>query len=422
MNDYSHTLFRGLFKALLIFSYIVSVVFSFSLADASSFDSGDSLSTVALSKETKQLGRVALEQRRSLQTLTDGPDDLQNICLVVQNAFQANVKCSCFGSPEDFFTISCEYLESICGPSDDLTCGRPILSISIVDGKIFSATSCVRDFRRNLFNQLEDLCVSISTCENPDDGLCECVATYRNEKCQQCQVCGTSQRGISFDCSNVNAEAVSSACTSIDMDLDLHNGGSQVAGFVPEMSGLCTGLENALDNRISCDCTNAVGGSYTVTCESILEGKDVPLLVDRVKSTASIVNGEVDSVTACTTESYSFASTCTALQFCQADSDRLCACLATYDGEVCNSCEVCEEGHSVKIDCSNVFEDAFMDSCQQVGKTSSYEFIPSYQRRGDEQREKDENDGTSVISSGRERPTTGILSTIAALGAATLLL
>ena len=80
----------------------------------------------------------------------------------------------------------------------------------------------------------------------------------------------------------------------------------------------------------------------------------------------------------------------------------------------------------MKIDCSNVFDDAFTDGCQQVEKSSSYEFVPSYQRREDEQDEdgedEHEDEGGLVTSSGSEQATTGFLLTFAALFVAALAL
>jgi hypothetical protein len=368
---------RGRWSDLfLIYLSVGLLLCSLKKAEGAFFSGHDPLADASLSKETNRFGRVVLDQRRSLQVLADGPEDLQNICLAVQNSFRANVQCSCFGTPDAFFSISCEYIDSICGPSGD-TCGRPILTVSIVEGHVFSATSCIRDYRQGTSKILEDLCVAVTTCENHDNGFCECIATYKNDVCGKCEICDNG-KGVSFDCTSINAEAVSKSCTTIDLDLDLSSGGSQVAGFIPEMSGMCTALEQALDNHISCDCTNAIGGAYTINCVTNDVGSDI------IRSSVSIVKGAVDSVTSCTESTATFASTCTALQFCEADSEKLCACLATYDAKVCSSCEVCEGGDAVKVDCSNVFAEAISDKCQEVGKLSIYEFIPSYQYKNDQ--------------------------------------
>jgi hypothetical protein len=229
---------------------------------------------------------------------------------------------------------------------------------------VFSSTTCIRDYTRQNKQILGETCVSVTACEDPEDGLCECIASYQSDICRSCEIC-KGGKGISFDCTNINAEAMSSPCHEIDMDLDLQGAGA-LAGFMPEMSGLCTGLERALDNRISCDCTKASGGSYSITCKT----NEVEENTAVVQSTVDIVEGAVSAVTACHDE------TCTFLKLCPDDKEQICGCIGTYEGEACSLCQVCEGRKAVKLDCSNVADDAKLNECQTV--TSSYEFLPNF--------------------------------------------
>lgn len=276
---------------------------------------------------------------RSLQiaeiSLTDGPADLRDFCTVLQRSFESNVRCDCFGSTQTFLSVSCEYLEPVCHED---TCGRPILGITIVDGRVFSSTTCMQDYVRRGTEVLGDTCIAVTACEDPKKGLCECMASYRSDVCRTCEVCGGG-KGLRLDCTNVDVNAMSApSCTEMDLDLDLRHAGF-LGDFVPRMSDLCGALESKLDNRIKCDCTDAnSSGMYAVKCEMVENST--------VQSTAEIVNGAVSSVTTCSEE------TCTAMQLCPGNDKQVCACVATYRGRPCNSCQVCEGGGGLQLDCS----------------------------------------------------------------------
>jgi hypothetical protein len=359
--------------------------------------------------------------RRSLQqAIDDGQVDeekpsfhLQSICAVVEQAFQQNVTCKCAGNVIDNFSIACDYMEKICSGNtttsgtENQNCGIPQLAISMVNGKIFSATTCISQYTRGSI-QLQDTCVFVDACvsddiaDNDHQPFCGCTASYGGVICDTCQVCGsgskdtTSGNALTVDCRNVNAEAVSTQCTSIDLDLHLSDGAGSMAGFTPIFSGFCSELENAIDNKISCDCTDAAGGSFNLTCTT----NDKVCVYDEVhcgfvESTVMVVDGTVDTVTACATYDAvpSFAAgggeTCTTMQLCKNMGENdlvVCGCLSTYDGQSCRSCELCNDEvspqangtASITIDCSNVNPHAITGQCQTVHASSSYEFLPYY--------------------------------------------
>ena len=325
-------------------------------------------------------GKIAGE--RSLQLADDG---LQTVCTLVQQTFQHNVTCNCVGNIADSFSISCQYAEPICSGSDTgKTCGKPQIAISMVHGKIFSATTCVSQYTRGTL-ALQDTCVFVDAC--PDSAhFCDCTASYGGAICDQCHVCEGGQ-ALTVDCSNVNAEAISTQCSAVDLDLQLSGGAGSIAGFAPVFAGFCSELENALKNTISCDCTtgsvlmpsrtNAVGGTFSLTCHTNEPVCLYEHLCGTVETTVAVVNGKFESVTACATYDAPFGETCTALQLCD-DNGKICGCVANYNGQMCQSCSVCENGASIMIDCSNVYVHAVTEQCQNVTAATSYEFLPNY--------------------------------------------
>jgi hypothetical protein len=337
---------------------------------------------------------------------------LQTICQAVQESFESphDVSCTCEGATLDSFSISCQYATPVC---HDDTCGVPQIAVSISSGNVFSATTCVAEYTRNE-QPLLDTCVFVNAC--PQNGksdiedttsFCDCTASYGGSICGACTVCDGG-RSLSVDCANVNVEAVSSSqssCTAIDLDWHLADGAGSLAGFAPVWDGFCSQLEASLNNTIVCDCTNAVGGTFALQCHTTEPvcvhdhtaslGHDestakVPnddlAFCGSVSSTVNVVNGQMESVTACTTYEAPLGETCTALQQCptsndaevgtQTDSQAICGCMATYNGIPCASCTVCDDQVSLTLDCSNVYEHAVTEQCQPV--QNSYEFLPYY--------------------------------------------
>ena len=329
---------------------------------------------------------------------------LEQICAVIETAFDADqnaVQCDCAGTVANSLSISCKYTTAVChdgAANEDRMCGKPQIAVSMVDGRVFSATSCVSEYYHGLL-PLQDTCVFVDACRDSDEStFCGCTASYGSQICGQCQVC-ESGRAITVDCSNVNPEAITRACTAVDLDLDLVHGAGAVAGFAPVWDGFCSQLEKAASptNNVACDCSSADGASndYDITCSTkepiCLPGASIHC--GQVASNVKVVGGAVQTVTACadyldnkaTDKDDPFAGqTCTEIALCDSgNSDsgnqpQICGCRATFDGDACHSCEICADGASLTLDCSNVRPQAVIAQCQPVSATSAYEFLPRY--------------------------------------------
>jgi hypothetical protein len=347
------------------------------------------------------------QQHRTLQSISSD-NGILTICQAVEASFTgtaaslsttsapAIVHCNCLGNLEQSFSVSCEYQAALCSEGDlARTCGRPQIAISMVKGRLFSATTCVRDAQRGML-PVADTCVFVDACPDPtQDGFCDCTASYGGSICGTCEICDGG-KAISVNCTNVNAEAVSKECQAVDLDLELEAGAGKIAGFAPKFSGFCSQMESALVNTIQCDCTDAVGESFSVTCVTTQptcpsaqtqdgggvtgDGVDgsTELFCGKVESTVKIVSGAMQSVTACGTYDSIFGETCTVLEFCSEGEEKICGCVATYDGKACSSCNVCDDGTSLTLDCSNVFGDAKVETCQAVSSKTVFEFLPNY--------------------------------------------
>ena len=383
----------------------------------------------------------SLQQNSAAASLTEEGNsepssfDLQAMCHVIEQSFSEvyNVTCHCAGNVIDNFSIACDYEKQICDAKN--TCGTPQIAISMVKQQIFSSTTCIHNYTRNNVLQ-NDTCVFVDTCASakpdPNSGtesastnrelfhpkFCDCTASYGNEICSGCQIC-PGGKAMSVDCSNVNAQAISSnTCTEIDLDLHLSsssdNDGSSssesstMAGFAPDFAGFCTQLENSINNTISCDCTNAVGGSYNISCSTNdrICVHDDDIHCGTVNSTVAVKDGTIHTVTACAaydTEPFKSSTssslagkdvTCTTMQLCNnsSESESVCSCSATYDDQSCSSCTVIrrdattEDPHIlpdttyIAIDCSNINTNAITESPQPIYGSNSYEFLPYYSR------------------------------------------
>jgi hypothetical protein len=329
---------------------------------------------------------------------------LEQICSVIETAFDAEqnaVQCDCAGTVASALSISCKYTTAVCndGAANDRICGKPQIAVSMVDGRVFSATSCVSEYYRGVL-PLQDTCVFVDACHDSDENtFCDCTASYGGQICGQCEVC-ESGRAITVNCSNVNPEAITRECAAVDLDLDLTHGAGLVAGFAPVWDGFCSELEKAASptNNIGCDCSSADGGGtdFDITCSTkqpiCMPGASIHC--GQVASNVKVVAGAVQSVTACadyvdnkeTDKDDPFAGqTCTEIEFCDSgkldsgNEQQICGCRATFDGDACNSCEICADGASLTLDCSNVRPQAVIAQCQAVSARSAYEFLPRYQ-------------------------------------------
>jgi hypothetical protein len=334
---------------------------------------GDFFSTTNFVSKTHQVGHTAAKYHRSLQS---GDESLQKVCSLVESQFEDRVDCTCSGSPFTSFNLNCEYLDTTCG-AGGRTCGKPVIALSLADGGVFSAAACVTDFKRDGV-ALGDTCISVDLCEDDSNSFCDCTVTFDDQICDSCTVCGEG-RGLALDCSNVNAEAVTTECQSVSFDLSLNGEGESIVGFLPSFQGLCSELEAGIDDRIACDCSNSGGGTFSITCET-LEDSCTDNVCGGVKSEVQVVDSEIQTVTACVDFSapLDLAETCTQVQICEDDSTKICGCTAIYDGAACNSCEVCEGGNGLKLDCTNIRDEVVIDTCQAITAARSFEFIPNF--------------------------------------------
>ena len=405
--------------------------------------------------------RVLQQKSASASITTEGDNepssfDLHAMCQVIERSFREeyNVTCTCAGNVIDNFSIACDYMKPICHSKSNSTsslsrtCGIPQIAISMVKQQIFSSTTCIHNYTRNNILQ-NDTCVFVDTCANAmasteidtsaastttttatnrelfHPKFCDCTASYGNEICSTCQIC-PGMNAINVDCSNINAQAISSnTCTEVDLDLHLSSSSdddqgnssstsSTMAGFAPDFAGFCTQLEDSMNNTISCDCTNAIGGSYNISCmtNDRVCVHDDDIHCGTVNSTVAVRDGTIHTVTACAaydTEPFMTASstsisaassgiTCTTMNLCngndssESEYEQICSCSATYEDQTCNSCTVIRRDAStvdplilpdtayISIDCSNVNHDAITESPQPIYGSNSYEFLPYYSR------------------------------------------
>lgn len=337
--------------------------------------------------------------RRLQTTETDDPTSIDQICSVIEGSFEKDVTCKCVGNNANSFSINCEHENILCSEnSSGRVCGKPQLAVSLINSEVFSATTCLKNQSHGMLPML-DTCVFVDACEDKS-GFCGCTASYGGHVCEKCEICDDGH-GISIDCSKVNWEAVTTECAAVDLDLHLGSGAGHIVGFAPQFEGFCSQIEQALDNTIQCDCTEASGGTFQLTCETT-EELCYNSNCGHVKSTVEVKEGEINSINSCATHQAPQGETCTKLVMC--DGDRICGCHARYNDEMCASCEVCEGG--IQLDCSNVHPEAHIDKCQPVDRANAYEFLPDY----------------SVSSNLMDRPATGNSGALGASLAAFVLL
>lgn len=327
-----------------------------------------------------QLDHLSNIAQRHLQVVsTDAPEsysDLDALCTAMEEQFYHPVSCDCVGALHSAtLSFSCTYRNPICGPLNR-TCGQPQMAATLVQGQVFSASTCVSDYQDNVRQvSYKDTCVSIEMCDTYflGGGPCSCQASYGTQVCQSCELCDD---GIQYDCSNVNADAVTTGCRKLDNDLDLAGGAGFLAGFLPDFAGgFCSQLEEGVSDRIRCDCTNSGGGTFDVACAT-RERNCHGLHCGDVASTVFVENGAIAAVDTCVDYALpvNWRNVCTRINVCEDGS--VCSCAATYDGQVCASCSLCDGG--VHLDCSNVEPLAMTDTCQPVSMETVYEFLPDF--------------------------------------------
>lgn len=355
---------------------------------------------------------------------------LQPVCEAIQNNFvtgqganetSSSVKCVCTGSTTSSFAISCEFGEPLCSPLGTM-CGRPFIGMSVEAYSLFSVTACVYDYQRR-GSALNDTCISMEVCadaytegqrallaqdsssagstESSSSSLasvqfCGCTAQYGSKICPSCSVCD-SGHGIFMDCSEYNPEVVTPSCHTPDTDLDFSGVTGSMVGFVPNLSGLCTQIESGLQNRVECDCGDAGGGNFNLTCrlaDGFCTAKEAGSDLQYCGSMGSTVQfreGSMASVTACSDfrAPADLLQTCVTLDLDPA-TDEWTSCQATYGGQDCQSCSLCQGGivedgvtqrrTGVVLDCTNAGPEwAKVESCQPIeSPLSSLEFVPRF--------------------------------------------
>jgi hypothetical protein len=456
-----------------------------SLGDFLEADNGATLSKTALISKTIELNRIVERHRNRLlhmdatndtyphhqveandatnsmnqndydsisssSTTVYTEERVHEVCQLIQDSFVSHsgtnvdpVTCNCMGSLHGTLTISCDYSESVCTDTTSTiaqkssttatksstevedattkTCGKPQLGVTMVRGLVFSATTCISEYRRGLA-EVPDTCVFVNACEDVPGTFCECTASHGGSICQTCEVC-EGGKAISIDCTNINLDAISSTCEPIDLDLDVSHGAGSIAGFVPNFEGgFCSKLEATLDNKVVCDCSNVgsnvQGSTFEIKCQSSEEKCDEDdnncgIVTSSIQIQSGIMS-ESSIMMSCAKYHEPFGETCTTFEFCTdqdnanstSNSDatstattKLCGCDATYDGHLCNSCNVCNDGYGIQLDCSNIYEHAVMKECQAVTQTSRYEFVPKYSKQKSEAPESISSSTSSARSS-----------------------
>jgi hypothetical protein len=386
-------------------------------------------------------------------TTTGTADDVyteervNEVCQLIQSSFLVPttssttgnvtepVTCKCMGTLHGTLSINCDYATSVCteptettttrssttttdSTSTTATCGIPQLGVTMVRGYVFSATTCISQYRRGLI-EIPDTCVFVNTCEDmTSNTFCDCTASHNGSICSTCTICDGG-KSMSVDCTNINPTAISTTCQPIDIDLDINNGAGHILGFMPQFTtgdgstttntstSFCSQVESKLENQVSCDCSTIDGSSasYQIQCSTNEPKCDVNNVhCGIVTSSIQITDGQYNPnvMTTCTKYWDPMGETCTTIDYCNntlfdmgtpdttntTNTDNttetsqqapvVCGCQVTYEGNVCNSCTVCNDGNGISFDCTNYNEFAYSEQCQIVSRASSFELVPLY--------------------------------------------
>lgn len=386
----------------LLLAVLAGLLLICSTSSLSSLEVGlDGSSTFALAWHARRLADVVVEeQRRALRTteqfkppsssgkqkITEAVS-LQPICQAIEDNFVEDVSCVCTGSSVRTFSIACHYAQQVCSPSQRV-CGRPMIGLSMVESSLFSTSACVFDYQRQRgLQKLPDTCITIDVTPHEETGrttFSSCTAQHGGQTCEKCEVCGDGE-GVSMDCRNLNAEVVTSDCTSVDVDLNIGGVQSSITAFVPNLNGLCSQLEAGLDNRIACDCSDTGGGNFTVSCHNVENecSSASPGLCGKIDSSVTYEDGNMRQIQTCSdiVNPVDLQETCTI--FTLDDTDGVSQCRATYGGTNCRACSLCTDENDapgVTMDCSNLAAWAIADNkCQSTqGLAGKLDFVPAF--------------------------------------------
>jgi len=367
----------------------------------------------------------------------EGPRDCFLYNMLMAEMPDAAEWCICDGET----AINC-YMDNVC--SDGACADELDLVVSIDNGN--NAETCTK-FSDDRF---QETCVSVEA--NLDGTLMGCnYATYDGQHCN-CEICDDNL-SISVDCSMYNEYATVTcqgmegvepqvlafkAPPSDDCD-DSDSTGGYDGGGVDEISPLIPATEvgSSQDgggvegsSLGDCDINDLLGGRYSdpqdkCTCnggqrvDCAEESYCYHSTVFESSTCAESVETSIDvtegvSITSCVEfddqlNGYDFDQTCVEVSV---DSDfELQECRrVTYGGQEC-TCQVCDGGNSIELDCTEYDENAWIP-CQKLDmKESITPFVPHYGGSVDGSNERIKRHGCSVAST----RTTAVVSTFTAV-------
>uniref|UniRef100_A0A8J9X1H0 Uncharacterized protein n=1 Tax=Phaeodactylum tricornutum TaxID=2850 RepID=A0A8J9X1H0_PHATR len=317
---------------------------------------------------------------------TDGAytgNSIQRVCRAIENQFQDPVRCDCIGALQsNTFSMTCEYDKAVCGPLNAV-CGRPVIAMTLVNGGVFSSTTCIRDYvnsRQRI--DYKDTCVALELCNENDSsqGFCGCTVSYGADVCNDCNICNNGM-GVQIDCSNVDENAITTQCRTVDLDMDLAGGAGLIAGFLPGFEDFCSSLEEGTGSNVGCECADSGSGNYEVNCKTLEEKCSESNVCGQVATSVDVDRGRIKSVRTCADIRipYTYEQTCSTVSVEEtADGRRIDGCGVFYNDQACNNCQICNDGKGIIFDCSNIDANVAVDNCQPVLVETMFEFVPEY--------------------------------------------
>lgn len=312
-----------------------------------------------------------------VEDYTVSQESMQQICRSMEDQFAQSISCDCIGALKSrTMSVTCEWQEQICGPLQQ-ACGRPVLAMTLVNAEIFSTSTCLYDYRSG-GQILSDTCISVDLCDSSDtqQGFCGCDAMYGTKRCGKCDVCNEGT-GINMDCTRTDEEEEtspfapksSSSCQRVDADLDLAGGAGQILGFKPNFDKFCESLSIGItkQDRVECACDNRGLGNFDISCWTTGEN---------VKTTTNleIKDGAMNNVRTCSTNESGGIPHCTTVHLMR--DTKIESCQESFDGQTCQSCEVCNDGKGIIADCTNIGKGFDSTSCRPATMERVFEVLP----------------------------------------------